>query len=60
MMNICPQCNGTGIGEYFDHGSAQHGEEAIEPIRCDICDGFGYYDQQRGKNDEQRGACFPA
>jgi hypothetical protein len=35
----CPQCRGSGVGEYVDHG---HGPDSIEPIRCDKCDGFGW------------------
>jgi hypothetical protein len=35
----CPQCRGSGVGEYVYHG---HGPDSIEPIRCDKCDGFGW------------------
>lgn len=37
----CPKCKGTGIESYQDHGAAQFGEAAIEPIKCSTCDGFG-------------------
>ena len=38
----CKLCQGSGIEEWYDHGSAQFGTEALEPIRCHRCDGFGY------------------
>lgn len=42
MNKTCVKCNGTGVEEYYDHGYAEHGLDAIEPIRCSDCDGFGY------------------
>nr|DAH57194.1 MAG TPA: Transcription attenuation protein [Caudoviricetes sp.] len=41
MKKICDKCIGSGIMDYFDHGTVQHGEEALEPIKCSDCDGFG-------------------
>lgn len=37
----CVACRGSGVGSYFDHGAASFGEEALEPIRCNVCDGIG-------------------
>ena len=37
-MIVCKKCNGTGIESYFNHG---HGEDSVEPIKCEECDGFG-------------------
>lgn len=37
----CGACLGSGVGEYFDHGAVSFGQEAIEPIRCEVCDGIG-------------------
>jgi DNA modification methylase len=39
----CHACAGTGIGGYFDHGSASFGEGAVEPICCNECDGIGTF-----------------
>ena len=40
-LKTCAACGGGGVGSYFDHGSSSFGEEAIEPIRCEVCDGIG-------------------
>ena len=42
QSKTCLKCNGTGVEDYWDHGFAEHGLEAIEAIRCQDCDGFGY------------------
>jgi hypothetical protein len=39
---MCERCKGTGVDGYIDHGFAHYGDEAIEPNRCQMCDGFGY------------------
>ena len=37
----CAACGGSGVGGYFDHGATSFGEDAIEQLRCDSCDGIG-------------------
>lgn len=39
--SVCQNCDGSGIGDYVDHGFAQYGEQAIEPVRCEVCEGSG-------------------
>ena len=34
----CGNCHGSGVSNYVIHGPAPDG---WEPIRCDVCDGFG-------------------
>lgn len=42
-MNIeCYKCSGTGIEGFYNHGFAEHGYDAIEAIRCSLCDGVGW------------------
>lgn len=41
QMAPCKACAGSGIGGYWDHGVHEHGEQALEPLRCDKCEGFG-------------------
>lgn len=44
-FKTCAACGGSGVGGYFDHGAASFGDEAIEPIRCNVCDGIGLVDR---------------
>jgi len=39
--NSCKGCDGTGVESYYDHGFSEHGEQAMEPIMCETCDGVG-------------------
>lgn len=39
IVEYCLVCNGTGISSYVNHG---HGEDSVEAIKCDNCEGFGY------------------
>ena len=41
FKNNCHRCGVTGIEDYVDHGFSQYGYEAIEPVRCQLCDGTG-------------------
>lgn len=41
QIKSCLKCGGSGVEDYWDHGFAEHGLDAIEPIRCQDCDGFG-------------------
>lgn len=38
----CTKCQGTGIERLQVHGVWPSGEECVEPIKCDACDGFGW------------------
>ena len=53
MNKTCVKCNGTGVEEYYDHGYAEHGLDAIEPIRCSDCDGFGYITELTNEKEIQ-------
>jgi hypothetical protein len=37
----CTKCHGTGTEGYRVHGVWPSGEECVEPLRCDACNGFG-------------------
>ena len=37
----CNQCSGTGADGVRDHGFAVFGYEALEPLKCEKCDGAG-------------------
>ncbi|NGR09343.1 DUF2283 domain-containing protein [bacterium SGD-2] len=41
VKSTCKKCNGTGVESTRFHGVWPNGEECLEPIKCDQCDGFG-------------------
>lgn len=38
---LCPQCNGSGIGDVRYHQD-EKGDYEVEHIKCEACDGFGF------------------
>lgn len=38
---LCPQCNGSGMGDVWYHQD-ENGDYEIEHIKCERCDGFGF------------------
>lgn len=44
----CRKCRGTGIEAYRHHGIWPDGEECIEPLRCERCDGIGRVGEDGG------------
>lgn len=37
--DTCTNCGGTGVGGYHVHAPQ---EDAVEALRCEACDGFGF------------------
>jgi hypothetical protein len=54
MTNNCEKCQGSGVERYVFHGVWPNGEECVEPLKCDECDGIGAA-QDEGKCERPNG-----